>query len=94
MSVKRTRASGKFRIPNRFGLHARSAAAMVKLANQFRSEIRIHKDNLEVNAKSIMGLMLMAAGKGTTLTIKAQGLDAAEAVAALGGLIDAGFGEE
>lgn len=94
MSGNRERASGAFRIRNRLGLHARAAATMVRLSNEFESEILVGRPDMEVNGKSIMGLMLMAACKGTTLTVSAEGPDAEKAVEALGELIDAGFGEE
>jgi phosphocarrier protein len=81
-------------IPNKYGLHARPAAELVKTANQFRSEVWIRKDDLEVNAKSIMGVMMLAAECGSEITIRAQGDDAQSAVEALAGIVERGFGEE
>jgi phosphocarrier protein len=83
-----------FTIRNRLGLHARAAALLVKTANRFVSEITLEKDGLEVNAKSIMGILMLAASKGTKITLKAEGKDSAQAVTALGELIANKFGEE
>lgn len=84
----------EFDIPNRLGLHARAAAQLVRLANGFASEIRVVKDGMEVNGKSIMGVLMLAAPKDTKILIRAIGLDAEEAVAAIGELIARKFGEE
>ena len=81
-------------IRNRNGLHARPAAEFVKLATRFRSEIAVRRDDLEVNGKSIMGMMMLAAEYGTTITIRAQGEDAEHAVSELAALIERRFGEE
>ncbi len=81
-------------IVNVYGLHARPAAEFVKLANRFRSEIWVVKDHLEVNGKSIMGVMMLAAEKGSTITITARGEDAEEAIRELAVLVQRGFGEE
>jgi phosphocarrier protein HPr len=81
-------------IRNRLGLHARAAALLVKTANRFVSEVTIEKDGVEVNGKSIMGLLMLAASKGTKVTLKAQGKDAAQAIQTLGKLIENKFGEE
>lgn len=83
-----------FGITNKLGLHARAAAQLVRIANRFASEIRIARDEMEVNAKSIMGVLMLAAPKDTTVIIKAEGEDAAEAVEAIGELILAKFGED
>lgn len=83
-----------FTIKNRLGLHARAAALLVKTANQFTSEIVIEKDGIEVNGKSIMGILMLAAAKGSKITLKAEGKDAAEAIQSLGKLIESKFGEE
>ncbi len=83
-----------FGITNKLGLHARAAAQLVRIANRFGSDIRIARDEMEVNAKSIMGVLMLAAPMNTTVTIKADGIDAAEAVEAIGELILAKFGEE
>jgi phosphocarrier protein len=87
-------AEREFDILNRLGLHARAAAQLVRLANGFASEIRVAKDGLEVNGKSIMGVLMMAAPKGAKILIRAIGPDAGEAVAAIGELIARKFGEE
>jgi len=81
-------------VANVYGLHARPAAEFVKLAAKFDSEILVNKDGLEVNGKSIMGVMMLAAEKGSTIEIKARGIDAREAVEALVNLVSDGFGEE
>lgn len=81
-------------IENSYGLHARPAAEFVKLASSFESDILVGKDGLEVNGKSIMGVMMLAAEKGSMITIKARGVDAIEAVEALASLVGHGFGEE
>jgi phosphocarrier protein len=85
------RASVK--IVNTYGLHARPAAEFVTLANTFQSEITIAKDHLEVNGKSIMGVMMLAAEKGSTITISARGEDAERAVDQLARLVQRGFDE-
>ena len=82
------------RITNRLGLHARAAGALVKVANSFRSEITVEKDGTKVNAKSIMGLLLLAAAQGTVLVVSADGVDEQEAIAAVEGLINRKFYEE
>ena len=81
-------------IQNRYGLHARPAAEFVKLASRFRSELWVKKDDLEVNGKSIMGVMMLAAEYGSEITIRAVGDDATEALSELCGLVDRKFGEE
>jgi len=81
-------------VSNRQGLHARPAAEFVKLASTFESEIFVEKDELEVNGKSIMGVMMLAAEPGTTLAIRAEGEDSGQAVDALVGLVEDGFGED
>ena len=82
------------KVANAYGLHARPAAEFVKLANRFEAEIFVGKDGLEVNGKSIMGVMMLAADRGSMLEIKACGVDAEEAVKALVRLVARGFGEE
>ncbi|TRZ96730.1 MAG: HPr family phosphocarrier protein [Deltaproteobacteria bacterium] len=89
MSVER-----EFDILNRLGLHARAAAQLVRIANGFSSEIFVVKDGIEVNGKSIMGVLMLAAPKDTRILVRAVGLDAEEAVAAIGELIARKFGEE
>lgn len=82
-------------IQNKTGLHARPAAEFVKKASSFQAEITLSKEEgQEINAKSIIGVMSLAAAKGTVLTIKAEGIDAEEAIQALSDLIDSKFGEE
>ncbi len=81
-------------IQNRLGLHARPAAELVKLAGQFRSEISIGKDGMWVNAKSILGVMTLAAECGSEVTVRAEGTDAREAIAALIGLLSRDFADE
>lgn len=81
-------------IVNELGIHARPAAMFVKLANTFTSEIFIEKDKEQVNGKSIMGIMMLAAGKGTKIIIRAEGEDADSAVDAIEKLITDKFGEE
>jgi phosphocarrier protein HPr len=81
-------------IVNRYGLHARPAAEFVKLAAKFRAEITVRKDELEVNGKSIMGMMMLAAEYGTSITIRASGDDAVEAVDGLAELVAGRFGED
>ena len=80
-------------IANKNGLHARPAAEIVKTAAKFTSEITLVKDDIEVNGKSIMGVMMLAAEFGSTLLIRADGPDAEAAVAALVALIEGKFGE-
>ncbi len=87
-------AEREFDILNRLGLHARAAAQLVRLANGFASEIRLAKDGMEVNGKSIMGVLMLAAPKDTKILVRANGADAEEAVAAIGELIAGKFGEE
>jgi phosphocarrier protein len=78
-------------IVNRAGMHARPAAEFVKIAGRFRAEIRVEKDGLEVNGKSIMGVLMLAAEHGSFLRLSALGADAADAVAALADLVGRGF---
>jgi phosphocarrier protein len=80
-------------IVNRNGLHARPAAEIVKLASKFRSEITMLRDDLEVNGKSIMGVMMLAAECGATLMVRADGPDAEQAVDAIAELVARKFGE-
>jgi len=82
------------RIKNKRGLHARASAKIVEAAARFQSEINIVKDGQVVNARSIMGLMMLAAGIGSDVEITAEGPDAAEALTAIVALADAKFGEE
>ena len=81
-------------IKNRLGLHARAAALLVKTANRFTSEITLEKDGLEVDGKSIMGILMLAASKGTRVTLKIEGKDSVQAIQTLGKLFEDQFGEE
>jgi len=81
-------------IVNKYGLHARPAAEFVKLANKFASTVWVAKDQVEVNGKSIMGVMMLAAERGSTVNIRASGDDAEAAVSALAELVRNRFGEE
>ncbi len=81
-------------IPNRLGLHARPAAMFVRIASRYRSEIWVSKEGEEVNGKSIMGLMMLAAGQGSKLRIRCEGPDADKASEELEALIKAGFNED
>lgn len=83
-----------FEIRNRLGIHARPAALLVKVANRFSSDIYVDKDDETVNGKSIMGLMMLAAGPGSRIRVRAVGPDAAEALDALGQLIVNKFDED
>ena len=80
-------------ISNSLGLHARPAAQFVRLASSFGSHIELEKDGMSVNAKSIMGVMMLAAECGSSLRIRANGPDAEQAVQALAELVSDGFGE-
>lgn len=80
-------------IQNRLGLHARPAALFVQMANRFKSEIEVTKGRERVNGKSIMGIMTLAAGRGSQISIRATGPDAAKAVSSLTKLIRGNFGE-
>lgn len=80
-------------IENKLGLHARPAALFVQTANKFKSEIQVEKNGQEVNGKSIMGLMMLAAGQGSAIIIKVTGEDAQEAIKKLEELILSKFGE-
>ncbi len=88
------KASKEVTIENRNGLHARPAALFVKTSSRFRSEVWVEKDGEKVNGKSIMGLMMLAAGKGSVLHITADGDDAVDVLKELESLISTRFGEE
>jgi phosphocarrier protein HPr len=81
-------------VSNQLGLHARAAARFVHLATRFVSQIRVARDARVMDGKSIMGILLLAAARGTTITISAEGLDEVDAVEALVRLVESGFGEE
>lgn len=82
-----------FKIKNKLGLHARAAALFVQAASRFDSEIFVAKNGQEVNGKSIMGILILAAVQGSEINVKVDGSDADAALSALGELIDNGFGE-
>ena len=86
-------AERSVQIVNKHGLHARPAAEMVKAASRFKCDITISRDDLEVNGKSIMGVMMLAAEYGASITLKATGTDAEEALDALATLVASRFGE-
>ena len=86
-------AKGEFTIVNALGLHARAAAQLVKLANRFQCDVFIVKDGQEVNGKSIMGVLMLAATQGSVITVRTEGADAEPALKAVGELVNAGFGE-
>lgn len=87
-------ASRDLTIQNRNGLHARPAALFVKTSSRFHSEVWVEKDGEKVNGKSIMGLMMLAAGKGSVLRITAEGEDAVTVMQELEHLVSTRFGEE
>jgi phosphocarrier protein len=80
-------------IVNELGLHARAAAAFVQLANRYAAELVVTRDGVEVNGKSIMGVLMLAAARGSTLTLRARGGDAVDLLVALDELVRNGFGE-
>ncbi len=81
-------------ISNKLGIHARPAALFVKTANRFACEIFVEKDGEKINGKSIMGLMMLAAGPGSKVTLHVRGADAAQAIAELEALVQRKFDEE
>jgi phosphocarrier protein HPr len=80
-------------ITNKLGLHARASAKLSQIANQFKSEVNLGRNGNKVNAKSIMGVMMLAAAKGTTIAIETEGPDEADAMHAVLSLINDKFGE-
>lgn len=90
MTVK----EGTFTIVNRLGLHARAAAQLVQTANRFTANVHVEKEGEEVNGKSIMGILMLAAPKGSSIKITVSGDDADEAYRELAALIEDGFGED
>jgi phosphocarrier protein len=91
MSERRTAVA---KITNKRGLHARASAKIVEAAARFESVITVARDGQEVNARSIMGLMMLAASQGAEVELAAEGPDSAEALTAILALIEAKFGEE
>ena len=87
-------ASGTFEIVNVLGLHARAATKLVQLASRHRAEVELELDGQKANAKSVMGVLLLACGMGTHLAVRATGEDADAAVRAIGELIASRFGED
>ncbi|MBN8778661.1 HPr family phosphocarrier protein [Thiobacillus sp.] len=81
-------------IVNKLGLHARPSARLTQLASSFKSNVFMSRNGRRVNAKSIMGVMMLAAAKGATVSLETDGDDEVEAIDALAGLISSGFGEE
>ncbi len=79
---------------NRLGLHARAAAQLVRIANQYASEIKLVREGMEVNGKSIMGVLMLAAPKDAKILVRVSGADASAALSAIGDLIQRKFGEE
>jgi phosphocarrier protein len=84
----------KMEIKNKLGLHARPAAMFVQTANKFHSDVGVVKDGMEVNGKSVMGMMMLAAHKGSIIQIKVEGSDETETMAALKCLFDKNFDED
>ena len=85
--------SAELTIANKLGLHARASAKLTQVASGFAAEVWLTRNGRRVNAKSIMGVMMLAAGKGATVTVEADGADAEAALAAIGSLIADKFGE-
>lgn len=81
-------------IVNALGLHARAAARFVQLAGRFKAKVRVSRDGRQVDGKSIMGILLLAAAKGAVITITADGLDEVDALQSLAALVRTGFGED
>ncbi|RMG98113.1 MAG: HPr family phosphocarrier protein [Deltaproteobacteria bacterium] len=88
-----TPTSGTLTIVNDLGLHARAAAKLVGLANKFDADVYLEREGREVNAKSILGVLMLACGKGSEIGLRTEGPEAAEAYAAIAKLIEEGFGE-
>jgi len=86
--------SRNFIIKNRLGLHARAAAQLVQTANRFLSEVTLVKEDVEVNGKSIMGILLLAAPRGTDISVTVAGSDEEQAMLTIAELIEDGFGED
>src|SRR3954464_5128195 len=93
-STKELKIEKEIAIVNRLGLHARPAAMFVRIASRHRCEVWVAKEGEEVNGKSIMGLMMLAAGQGSKLRIRAEGPDAAQAIQEIEELIQSRFNEE
>jgi phosphocarrier protein HPr len=94
MSARKPSITRELVVVNKLGIHARPAAMFVKTANRFECDIFVEKDGEKVNGKSIMGLMMLAAGPGSHLQVHAEGVDAAKALSEIEGLIERKFDEE
>jgi len=81
-------------VVNQLGMHARAAARFVHLAARFQSRVRVARDSREIDGKSIMGILLLAAARGCNITITAEGTDERDAVEALSTLVESGFSED
>ena len=81
-------------VVNQLGMHARAAAKFVHLAGRFEAKVKVARDRREMDGKSIMGILLLAAARGSTITISADGTDERDAVRALVALVQSGFGED
>ena len=81
-------------VVNQLGMHARAAAKFVHLATRYESRVKVVRDRREMDGKSIMGVLLLAAARGSAITISAEGADERDAVAALVALVESGFGED
>lgn len=81
-------------IKNKLGLHARAANLIVQVANRYKAQVTVEKDGMVANAKSIMSLLMLAAGKGSKILVRASGEDAREAVEEIAKLVEGRFGEE
>ena len=86
--------SQRVTVVNQLGMHARAAAKFVHLAGRFDARVRVAREQREMDGKSIMGILLLAAARGSTITISAEGTDEADAVNALVALVQSGFGED
>jgi phosphocarrier protein HPr len=86
--------SESVQVVNQLGMHARAAAKFVHLAGRYEARVRVARDAREMDGKSIMGILLLAAARGSTITISAEGIDERAAVAALAALVRSGFGED
>lgn len=87
-------STATLKIVNKAGLHARASTKFVQLANRYGCAVTVRKDGQDVNGKSIMGVLLLVAAKGSEITITCDGDDAKECMVALSQLVDSGFGEE
>lgn len=87
-------AERKFTVNNKLGLHARPAALFVQTANRFNCDVTVRKGRQKVNGKSIMGIMTLAVQQGTSIIVKTEGPEAADAMAEIARLIESNFGEE